>query len=62
MLLLKSLIEEIHIYDERKENGQWLKSIKFRLPIIEGNWNIGLNNDGQGETVAWLVKCFDNLV
>ncbi len=23
--LLKSLIEEIHIYDERKENGQWLK-------------------------------------
>ena len=54
--LLKSLIEEIHIYDERKENGQLLKSIKFRLPIIEGNWNIGLNNDGQGETVCLLSK------
>lgn len=27
--LLKSLIEEIHICDERQENGQWLKSIKL---------------------------------
>ena len=54
--LLKSLIEEIHIYDERKENGQWLKSIKFRLPIIEGNWNIGFNNDGQGEMVVLLSQ------
>ena len=22
-------------YEERKENGQWLKSIEFKLPIIE---------------------------
>ena len=33
--VMESLISEIQIYPERQENGQWLKSIKFRLPIIE---------------------------
>ena len=33
--LMESLISEIHIFEERKPNGQWLKSIKFKLPIIE---------------------------
>ena len=33
--LMEHLISEIQIYPERQPNGQWLKSIKFRLPIIE---------------------------
>ena len=33
--LMAHLISEIQIYPERQPNGQWLKSIKFRLPIIE---------------------------
>lgn len=33
--LMETLIAEIQIYEERQPNGQWLKSIKFKLPIIE---------------------------
>ncbi len=32
---MEALISEIQIYKDRQLNGQWLKSIKFRLPIIE---------------------------
>jgi hypothetical protein len=35
--LMEHLISEIQIYPERQPNGQWLKSIKFRLPIVENN-------------------------
>ena len=30
--------------------GQWLKSIRFKLPIIEGDLSIGLYNDNHVET------------
>ena len=43
--LIEALIEEIQIYEERKPNGQWLKSIRFKLPIIENDLSIGLDND-----------------
>ena len=33
-LPMEHLISEIQIYPERQPNGQWLKSIKFRLPIV----------------------------
>ena len=52
--LMESLISEIHIFEERKPNGQWLKSIKFKLPIIEENMEISLDNDTQVEAVALL--------
>ena len=54
--LMESLISEIHIFEERKPNGQWLKSIKFKLPIIEEDMEISLDNDTQVETVALFVK------
>ena len=47
--LMESLISEIHIFEERKPNGQWLKSIKFKLPIIEEDMEISLDNDTQVE-------------
>ena len=53
--LMESLISEIHIFEERKPNGQWLKSIKFKLPIIEEDMEISLDNDTQVETVCLLV-------
>ena len=53
--LIEELISEIQIYPERQPNGQWLKSIKFRLPIIEENMNISLDNEQQVETVCLLV-------
>ena len=54
--IMESLISEIQIYPERQPNGQWLKSIKFKLPIIEEDMNISLDNDSQAETVALLTR------
>ena len=36
--------------------GKWLKSIKFRLPIIEEDMNISLDNEQQVETVVLLSR------
>ena len=54
--LIEALIAEIQIYEERKPNGQWLKSIRFKLPIIENDLSIGLENGNQVETVVLLSK------
>lgn len=43
--IMESLISEIQIYEERQPNGQWLKSIKFKLPIIEEDMELSLDND-----------------
>ena len=40
--LMEALISEIQIYEDRQPNGQWLKSIKFRLPIIEEDMDLCL--------------------
>ena len=54
--LMESLISEIHIFEERKPNGQWLKSIKFKLPIIDEDMEISLDNDTQDETMVLLSR------
>lgn len=54
--LIEALIEEIQIYEERKPNGQWLKSIRFKLPIIEKDLSIGLDNGGHVETIVLIQK------
>ena len=51
---MESLISEIHIYEERQPNGQWLKSIKFKLPIIEEDMEMSLDSDTHVETVVLL--------
>lgn len=53
---VETLIDEIQIYEERKPNGQWLKSIKFKLPIIEEDFEMSLDNDTQDETVVLLSR------
>lgn len=53
---VEALIDEIQIYEERKPNGQWLKSIKFKLPIIEEDFEMRLDNDTQDKTVCLLSK------
>ena len=52
--LIEALIAEIQIYEERKPNGQWLKSIRFKLPIIENDLSIGLDNGEHVETIVLL--------
>lgn len=54
--LIEALISEIQIYPERQPNGQWLKSIKFKLPIIEEDMSISLDNEEQVETVVLLSR------
>ena len=54
--IMESLISEIHIYEERQPNGQWLKSIKFKLPIIEEDMEMSLDSDTHVEVVGSLVR------
>lgn len=54
--LIEALIAEIQIYEERKPNGQWLKSIRFKLPIIENDLSIGLDNGEHVEVVTCLQR------
>ena len=48
--LMASLPFEIQICEERQPNGQWLKSIKFKLPMIDADMR--LDNDAPAETVC----------
>ena len=54
--LMESLLSEVQIYEERQPNGQWLKSIKFKLPIIAEDMSLSLDNDTHIETVMSLVQ------
>ena len=58
--LMESLIEEIQIYEERQPSGQWLKSITFRLPIIEKDMKISvgdsLDSKQHVETVVLMSR------
>ena len=54
--LIEALVSEIQIYNERQSNGQWIKSIKFKLPIIEENTDICLDNDEHVECVVSMSR------
>lgn len=54
--LITALISEIQIYEEKQPNGQWLKSIAFKLPIIEEDLSMSLDNNNQVETIALLPR------
>lgn len=55
--LMEALIAEIQIYEDRQPNGQWLKSIKFRLPIIEEDMNLSLEDDKHVEVIIMMQYC-----
>ena len=42
--LVEILIDEVQIYPERQPNGQWLKSVRFKLPIIDHDLELSLDN------------------
>lgn len=54
--LMEHLISEIQIYPERQLNGQWLKSIKFRLPIVEKDIDLCLDNESHTEAIVSLQR------
>ena len=53
---IEELVSEVHIYPERQPNGQWLKSIVFKLPIIEEDMQVSLDNDIHIETVVLMSR------
>ena len=58
--LIEALISEVQIYEEKQANGQWLKSITFKLPIIDEDLNISLDNDEQVECVVLMSRVAPN--
>ena len=54
--LLSALIDEIQVYEEEQANGQWLKSIGFKLPIIDSKMNLNLDKDSHVETVVLIQR------
>ena len=55
--LMETLIADIQVYPQRQPNGQWLKSIHFKLPIIpEEEIRFGLDISDRDETVMSLVQ------
>lgn len=53
---IEALISEIQIFEDRQPNGQWLKSIKFKLPIIEEDMSIDLDDNSHVETVCLMSR------
>ena len=54
--LMEALLSEVQIYEERQPNDQWLKSIKFKLPIIAEDVSLRLDDDTHFETVCRLER------
>ena len=54
--LVQELIEKVEIYDDRQPNGQWIKSITFRLPIITEDISLSLDKNEGVEACCLLVK------
>ena len=54
--LVEILIDEVQICPERQPNGQWLKSVWFKLPIIDHDLELSLDNKDRVETVCALSK------
>ena len=50
----EKLIKEIQVYEERQPNGQWLRSIEFKLPILGEDMKLSLDNPDSVETVCLL--------
>ena len=54
--LVEILIDEVQIYPERQPNAQWLKSVRFKLPIIDHDLELSLDNQDRVEVVCSMVR------
>lgn len=59
---MEQLLAKVEVYEERQPNGQWLKAIEFKFPIIEYDLKISLDNDEQVETVCMLSRTVPDAV
>ena len=60
---IELLIDEIQIHPEKQENGQWLKSISFKLPIIDQDFDINgwVNNTHVSTWLETTIALTQNL-
>ena len=49
---MELLIDEIQIYEERQPNGQWIKSINFKLPLLDDSLENYLDKNSQDESIV----------
>lgn len=56
---VSQLLSAVEVYEERQPNGQWLKSMEFKLPIIEHDLEISLDNNEQVECVVLMSRTND---
>ena len=56
---IEQIISEVNIFEDKAPEGQWIKSVKFRLPLISEDISIGLDKDDHVETVVLLTKTTD---
>lgn len=55
--LMATMIADIRVYPQRQPNGQWLKSIHFKLPLIaEEELQFSLDKNDWLENVMGLAK------
>ena len=54
--LLEALVKDIYIHEEKTKRGQWLKAIRFRLPIIKEDMVISSDNKEGTETVCLMSR------
>ena len=54
--LLNEMIEEIQIYDEKTEKDTWIKSVVFKLPLIDNEIDFGLDNKDNVEALILLSR------
>ena len=52
----EKLIKEVQVYEERQPNGQWLKSIEFKLPILGEDMKLSLDNSDSVEVCCLLER------
>ena len=53
---IEQLIYEVNVYSVRTLEGQWFKSIKFRIPLFEKNMEISLDDGTHTKTVCLISK------
>lgn len=54
--LLNELIEEIQIYDEKTEKSTWIKSVVFKLPLIDYDIDFSLDNKDNFEALELMSR------
>ena len=53
---IEQIIREVNIYEDKTPEGQWIKSVKFRLPLITEDISIGLDKDDHVESCVLLER------